>query len=84
MQRLRTIHPVLSILVMVFLLGHAHMGIIDTRGAYTAMRTGDVNDGWAREHHALWLDDVEAAKILSQRSAPTGAHSPVGDSPAQA
>jgi formate dehydrogenase subunit gamma len=33
------------------------------------MRTGWVDEGWAREHHALWYDDVKAGKIAARRSA---------------
>ena len=84
MQVAHMIHAVASILMMVFLLGHIYMGTIGTRGAYKAMRTGYVNEGWAREHHALWLDDVKAGKIPAQRSAPDGTRRPVGDTPAQA
>lgn len=84
MQVAHMIHAVASILMMVFLLGHIYMGTIGTRGAYKAMRTGYVNEGWAREHHALWLDDVKAGKIPVQRSTPDGATRPVGDAPAQA
>ena len=39
------------------------------RGAYKAMKTGYVSEGWAREHHELWYDDVQAGKIPRQRSA---------------
>ncbi|MFZ3124167.1 MAG: formate dehydrogenase subunit gamma, partial [Acidovorax sp.] len=28
-----------------------------------------VSEGWAKEHHALWHDDVQAGKIPRQRSA---------------
>jgi formate dehydrogenase subunit gamma len=34
------------------------------------MRTGYVDEGWAEEHHRLWLDDIAAGKIPAQRSAP--------------
>ncbi|HOB95819.1 MAG TPA: formate dehydrogenase subunit gamma [Aquabacterium sp.] len=68
MQVAHMIHAVAAILMMTFLLGHIYMGTVGTRGAYKAMRTGYVNEGWAREHHALWLDDVKAGKIPAQRS----------------
>ncbi|MDH4394022.1 MAG: formate dehydrogenase subunit gamma [Aquabacterium sp.] len=84
MQVAHMIHAVASVIMMVFLLGHIYMGTIGTRGAYKAMRTGYVNEGWAREHHALWLDDVKAGKIPVQRSTPAGAAPPVGDTPARA
>ena len=84
MQVAHMIHAVASILMMVFLLGHIYMGTIGTRGAYKAMRTGYVNEGWAREHHALWLDDVKAGKIPAQRSAPAGTAQPLGGTAPQA
>ena len=40
------------------------------RGAYTAMRTGYVDEPWAREHHEYWYDDIAAGKIPAQRSQP--------------
>ena len=70
MQVAHMIHAVAAVIMMTFLLGHIYMGTIGTRGAYKAMRTGYVNEGWAREHHALWLADAKAGKIPVQRSTP--------------
>jgi len=70
MQVAHMIHAVAAVLMITALLGHIYMGTIGTRGAYKAMKTGYVNEGWAREHHALWLDDVKAGKIPAQRSTP--------------
>jgi formate dehydrogenase subunit gamma len=39
------------------------------KDAYQAMRTGYVDETWAKEHHELWLDDIQAGKIPAQRSA---------------
>jgi formate dehydrogenase subunit gamma len=38
------------------------------RGAYRAMRDGGVDEGWAREHHALWYADIKAGKIPARRT----------------
>ncbi|MNP83776.1 hypothetical protein D3C76_1828190 [compost metagenome] len=32
-------------------------------GAYKAMKTGYVDDAWAKEHHDLWYADIESGKI---------------------
>ncbi len=40
------------------------------QGAYKAMRTGYVDDAWAREHHEYWWEDVRAGKVPAQRSTP--------------
>jgi formate dehydrogenase subunit gamma len=45
------------------------MGSIGVKDAYQAMRTGYVDETWAKEHHELWLDDIHAGKIPAQRSA---------------
>jgi formate dehydrogenase subunit gamma len=44
------------------------MGTIGMQGAYKAMRTGYVDETWAKEHHELWLDDIKSGKIPAQRS----------------
>lgn len=38
------------------------------RGAFKAMKTGYVDETWAREHHELWYDDIKAGKIPAQRT----------------
>ena len=69
MQIAHMIHAVLSIWMMALICGHIYMGTVGMRGAYKAMRTGYVSDAWAKEHHELWHDDVQAGKIPRQRSA---------------
>ena len=73
MQIAHMIHSVLAIWMVAMLLGHIYMGTVGTRGAYKAMKTGYVSEGWAKEHHELWYDDVKSGKIPVQRSAPPAA-----------
>ncbi len=76
MQIAQMIHAVAAFWMMALILGHIYMGTVGTRGAFKAMKTGYVNDGWAKEHHDLWYDDIQAGKIPAQRSqAPVSAHS---------
>jgi formate dehydrogenase subunit gamma len=42
--------------------GHIYMGTIGTEGAYQAMKTGMVDETWAREHHQLWYEEVKSGK----------------------
>jgi formate dehydrogenase subunit gamma len=39
-------------------IGHIYIGTIGTPGAYHAMRYGDVDEEWAREHHEAWYEQV--------------------------
>ena len=68
MQIAHMIHSVCAIWMVCLIIGHIYMGTIGVRGAYQGMKTGYVPEGWAREHHELWLDDINAGKIPAQRS----------------
>ena len=81
MQIAHMVHAVAALLMMAMFAGHIYMGTIGMKGAYQAMRRGYVNEAWAHEHHALWLDDIQAGKIPVQRSSPAG--SPLGGTVAQ-
>ena len=70
MQVAHMVHAVATMLMMAMFLGHIYMGTIGMRGAYRAMRDGYVDDAWAAEHHALWLEDIRAGRVPAQRSAP--------------
>jgi len=72
MQMAHMVHSVSNILMVVLFMGHIYLGTIGTEGAFKGMQTGYVDETWAREHHALWYDDVKSGKIPAQRSA-TGA-----------
>ncbi len=78
MQISHMIHAVAAVLMMVMFIGHIYMGTIGMQGAYKAMRTGYVDETWAKEHHELWYDDIKSGKISAQRSqAPTPGGQPV-------
>ena len=69
MQVAHMIHAVATLAMVAMFAGHIYLGTVGTRGAYQAMRSGQVDEAWAREHHELWLDDIQAGKIPAQRSA---------------
>jgi len=77
MQTANVIHMIAGLFATCLLLGHAYLGTIGMRGAYDAMRTGYVDETWAREHHEYWYNEVkhvgreagEGAPPLVQRSA---------------
>jgi formate dehydrogenase subunit gamma len=71
MQIASMIHGVAALFMMAMFIGHIYMGTIGMRGAYKAMRTGYVDETWAKEHHELWYDDVKSGKIPAHRTATT-------------
>lgn len=68
MQIAHMIHAVASVVAMVAIIGHIYMGSVGVKGAYDGMKTGYVDEAWAKEHHELWYEDVKAGKIPAQRS----------------
>ena len=70
MQIAHMVHAVGTVLMMALFIGHIYIGTIGMQGAYDGMKTGYVDETWAREHHEYWYDDVKAGKIPAQRSEP--------------
>ncbi len=77
MQVAHMVHSVSNILMISLLMGHIYLGTIGMQGAYQGMKTGYVDETWAREHHELWYDDVKAGRIPAQRGEPVAASQPV-------
>jgi len=75
MQIANMVHGISSLLMMAMFIGHIYMGTIGVKGAYDAMRTGYVDEAWAKEHHELWYDDIKAGRVPALRSnaSPPGA-----------
>ncbi len=69
MQQMSVIHMVAAVLVIAAAIGHIYMGTIGVEGAYQAMRSGYVDEVWAKEHHEYWYNEVKGGA----RSAPGGA-----------
>lgn len=70
MQLAHMIHASAAFLMVALFIGHIYMGTVGTEGAYRAMKTGYVDETWAREHHQLWYEDIQAGRIPAERSAP--------------
>lgn len=68
MQVALLVHGVSTAIMMALFVGHIYMGTLGTRDALQAMKTGMVDEGWAREHHALWAEDIRAGRIPAVRS----------------
>ena len=63
MQTANILHLISAALFMVGGLGHIYLGTIGMAGAYQGMKTGVVDEEWAREHHELWYNDIKSGKV---------------------
>jgi formate dehydrogenase subunit gamma len=67
MQIANMVHGVATVLMMAMFALHIYLGTVGVEGAYEGMRTGYVDETWAKEHHDLWLDDIKSGRIPAQR-----------------
>lgn len=77
MQTVNIIHAIGALLFVCLMLGHIYLGTIGMDGAYAAMRTGYVDETWAREHHELWYKQTKQQPAEAPKTAPgtAAAHS---------
>jgi formate dehydrogenase subunit gamma len=68
MQLASVIHIIGAVLVASASMAHIYIGSVGMQGAYSAMRTGYVDDAWAKEHHDLWYQDVLDGKVARVRT----------------
>jgi formate dehydrogenase subunit gamma len=71
MQISHMVHASAALLMMAMFMGHIYIGTIGMKGAYEGMKTGYVDETWAKEHHELWANDIAAGKIPAQRTPPS-------------
>ncbi len=62
MQAANLIHGVAAILAIAMACFHVYLGTVGMVGAYKAMRTGYVDETWAKEHHQYWYEEVKSGK----------------------
>jgi formate dehydrogenase subunit gamma len=60
MQNAQMVHGIVGVLFVAAMLAHIYIGTIGMEGAFEAMGSGTVDENWAREHHALWLEEEHA------------------------
>jgi formate dehydrogenase subunit gamma len=65
MQIANVVHMIAGLFATILVSGHIYLGTIGMRGALDAMRTGYVDEMWAKEHHEYWYNDVKAGRIPS-------------------
>ena len=53
-------HTIMAVFMIVIVIGHIYMGTVGMEGALSAMTSGEVDTNWAREHHSLWVEELEA------------------------
>jgi formate dehydrogenase subunit gamma len=58
MQLTHAWHAVLGIFMIVVIIAHIYLASVGMEGAFDGMASGYVDENWAREHHALWMAEL--------------------------
>lgn len=58
MQLAQLWHGIVAFVFMAIIMAHIYLGSVGMEGAFDAVGTGDVDVQWAREHHAIWYEEV--------------------------
>jgi formate dehydrogenase subunit gamma len=67
------VHAIAALVYIAISLGHIYLGTIGLEGSYGAMRTGYVDESWAKEHHEYWYNDLKSRKRSPGGAVPAGA-----------
>jgi formate dehydrogenase subunit gamma len=60
MQIALYIHAIIGVALIAVILAHIYIGSVGMEGAYDAMGSGEVDLGWAKTHHSLWVEEEQA------------------------
>ncbi len=52
-------HTIVAFILIAIILAHIYIGSVGMEGAFDAMGSGEVEEQWAREHHGLWLEELQ-------------------------
>ncbi len=59
MQFAATWHSIIGIGMIVIIMGHIYIGTVGIEGSFESMKSGYVDRNWAKEHHSLWLEELD-------------------------
>jgi formate dehydrogenase subunit gamma len=71
MQVANIVHGIGAVILIAFACAHIYLGTAGSEGAFEGMWTGEVDEGWAKQHHSVWYDEVQKQ----------GGGAPQGESP---
>lgn len=73
MQFAQLWHAMVSFVLIAIIIAHIYIGTVGMEGAYDAMGSGEVDLNWAKEHHSLWVEEMQNKTATGERSQTTPA-----------
>jgi formate dehydrogenase subunit gamma len=75
MQFWHIVHAVSGLILIAVSLGHMYLGSIGTEGVFEGMVSGEVDEGFAKQHHSLWYEEVKGGSAATKSEAAPGTSS---------
>ncbi len=72
-QFYQTIHALVAAGLSAIVIAHIYIGSVGMEGAFDAMGSGEVDENWAKEHHALWVEEVKSTQERNTKQVATPA-----------
>lgn len=69
MQYSQIWHTITAFIFMAMIFAHIYLGSIGMEGAFDAVNSGEVEEQWAKEHHSLWVEEVQAKETKAANPA---------------
>lgn len=63
-------HAAVALLMITLIIAHIYIGTLGMEGAFRSMTDGKVDENWAREHHPLWVEQLEEKEAASAAGQP--------------
>lgn len=74
MQLMQSWHAIVALLLTGLIIAHIYIGTLGMEGAVDAMWSGEVDENWARQHHAAWVAELkgepEPSPMVAQSHTP--------------
>jgi len=77
LQGAHVVHTIAAIGVIAFFIVHLYLATIGVEGAFESMVDGHVDANWARQHHDLWYQELQAGQdesVAEEGSVGGGTH----------
>ena len=59
MQLSNVVHNIAAMGLIAFAVLHIYLGTLGSEGVFEGMWTGEVDEGWAQQHHDRWFEEVK-------------------------
>ena len=76
MQLAQLWHSGIALVMIVIVVAHIYIGSIGMEGAFDAVKDGEVDLNWAKEHHSIWVEEMQEQEGAEAEASAGSAQAP--------